>query len=69
MDSNLDGVITNIEMGQYYAQLAVDYGNDIVSLQNNSIGSIVVASQAANVYSANDVAYSAPHTSLLGFTV
>ena len=65
MDVNGDGVVTNEEMTQYYAKLASDYGSNISSLENKTVGNVVTAAQAVNTYSANESAYSAPYTSLI----
>lgn len=65
MDINTDGVITNAELSQYYAQIAGDYGDNVDSLQDKSVGNVVTTAQAANTYAANEAAYSAPYTSLI----
>lgn len=65
MDINTDGVVTNAEMAQYYAKLANDYGDSISSLQNKTVGNVATTAQAANVYMANQVNFSAGYTSLI----
>ena len=65
MDINTDGVVTNAEMAQYYAKLANDYGDGISSLQNKTVGNVATTAQAANVYMANQVNFSAGYTSLI----
>ena len=65
MDINTDGVVTNAEMAQYYAKLTNDYGDGISSLQNKTVGNVVTTAQAANVYMANQVNFSAGYTSLI----
>ena len=65
MDINTDGVVTNAEMAQYYAKLANDYGDGISSLQNKTVGNVATTAQAANVYMANQVNFSARYTSLI----
>ena len=65
MDINTDGVVTNAEMAQYYAKLANDYGDSISSLQNKTVGNVANTAQAANVYMANQVNFSAGYTSLI----
>lgn len=65
MDINTDGVVTNAEMAQYYAKLANDYGDSISSLQNKTVGNVATTAQAANVYMANQVKFSAGYTSLI----
>lgn len=65
MDINTDGVVTNVEMAQYYAKLANDYGDGISSLQNKTVGNVVTTAQAANAYMANQVNFSAGYTSLI----
>ena len=65
MDINTDGVVTNAEMAQYYAKLANDYGDGISSLQNKTVGNVATTAQAANVYMANQVKFSAGYTSLI----
>lgn len=65
MDINTDGVVTNAEMVQYYAKLANDYGDGISSLQNKTVGNVATTAQAANVYMANQVNFSAGYTSLI----
>ena len=65
MDINTDGVVTNVEMAQYYAKLANDYGDGISSLQNKTVGNVATTAQAANVYMANQVNFSAGYTSLI----
>lgn len=65
MDANTDGVITNAEMSQYYAKLANDYGDNIASLQNKSVGNVATTSQATNAYMANEAAFSAGYMSLI----
>ena len=65
MDINTDGVVTNAEMGQYYAKLANDYGDGISSLQNKTVGNVVTTAQAANAYMSNQVNFSAGYTSLI----
>lgn len=65
MDINTDGVVTNAEMAQYYAKLANDYGDGLSSLQNKIVGNVATTAQAANVYMANQVNFSAGYTSLI----
>lgn len=65
MDINTDGVVTNVEMAQYYAKLANDYGDGISSLQNKTVGNVATTAQAANAYMANQVNFSAGYTSLI----
>lgn len=65
MDINTDGVVTNAEMAQYYAKLVNDYGDSISSLQNKTVGNVATTAQAANVYMANQVNFSAGYTSLI----
>lgn len=65
MDINTDGVVTNAEMAQYYAKLANDYGDGLSSLQNKTVGNVATTAQAANVYMANQVNFSAGYTSLI----
>lgn len=65
MDINTDSVVTNAEMAQYYAKLANDYGDSISSLQNKTVGNVATTAQAANVYMANQVKFSAGYTSLI----
>ena len=65
MDINTDGVVTNAEMAQYYAKLANDYCDSISSLQNKTVGNVATTAQAANVYMANQVKFSAGYTSLI----
>lgn len=65
MDFNTDGVVTNAELAQYYAQIAGDYGDSVSSLQDTSVGNVVTTAQAASAYAANEVSFSAPYTSLI----
>ena len=65
MDINTDSVVTNAEMAQYYAKLANDYGDSISSLKNKTVGNVATTAQAANVYMANQVNFSAGYTSLI----
>ena len=65
MDINTDGVITNAEMSQYYAQLDKDYGNGLSSIQSKTVSNVVTTAQAANAYAANETGYAIPYTSLI----
>ena len=65
MDINTDGVITNAEMTQYYAQLDKDYGNGLSSIQSKTVSNVVTTAQAANAYAANETGYAIPYTSLI----
>jgi len=62
MDINGDGTITNQEVSAYYAKIASSYGSNLNSLQVKTVGNVATSAQAANAYSANNIAYSTAST-------